>query len=141
VVENARYSGEPGQATFTNENVAAILGLIEETYTTEKAYDISDYEVDHIYPRGRKDEIESAVGEEINLDRIGNLQLLRGKYNREKGDSMPEDWFDDITDPEEGRIRRVNQYPDMTLEPVSAKEFIKRREELLIEYLNDEYVR
>jgi len=85
--------------------------------------------------------VEAAVGEGIDLNRIGNLQLLREEYNREKGDSMPENWFDNISDPEEERIRRVNRYPDMTLKPESAKEFIERREEELIRYLTDEYVR
>jgi hypothetical protein len=141
VVENASYSGDPGQPVFTSKNVAAILGLLDEAYTVERAYDISDYEVDHIYPRSREKEVEAAVGEEVDLNRIGNLQLLREEYNREKRDSMPERWFDDISDSEEERIRRVNRYPDMTLEPESAKEFIERREEELIRYLTDEYVR
>lgn len=142
VVENARYSGEPGQPVFTDQNVAAILGLLDQAYTSEAQYDISDYDVDHIFPKSRQDEIESAVGASVDLDRIGNLQLLRSEYNREeKRKMMPQEWFDDISDAEAERIRRVGQYPDVALEPSEAKRFIERREEQLIEHLSENYVR
>lgn len=95
VVENARYSGEPGQPVFTNQNVAAILGLLDEAYTARATHDISDYDVDHIFPQGKKDEIEAAVGEDVDLDRIGNLQLLLHSHNREEKRQMwPSEWFD-----------------------------------------------
>jgi hypothetical protein len=141
VVENARYSGEPGQPVFTDQNVAAILGLLDEAYTTERRRDIADYDVDHIFPKAREDEINAATGDEVDLDRIGNLQLLLSEDNQEKGTMLPRNWFDTISAAEEERIRRVGQYPDVELRPEKADEFIERREAKLIEHLSKKYVR
>lgn len=144
VVENASYSGEPGQQVFTNLNVASILGLLDEAYTIRSTNDIGDYDVDHIFPQSKAEEVEHAVGHEVNLDRIGNLQLLFHSLNsEEKRDMWPEEWFDTgaISDTEVEEIKRINQYPDVSLEPASAAEFIEAREELFIDHLEDEYVK
>ncbi len=142
VVENAHYSGEPGQPVFTNRNVAAILGLLDDAYTSHATRDIGDYDVDHIFPLNKQDEVETAVGHEVDLNRIGNLQLLYHPLNREeKRDMWPEEWFETIREPEEAEIRRVNQYPDVSLEPDMAEEFIDSREEQLIDHLEERYVK
>lgn len=142
VVENAHYTGEPGQPVFTNKNVAAILGLLDDAYTTHSTRDIGDYDVDHIFPRDKSNEVKEAVGEEVDLDRIGNLQLLYRPLNREeKQETWPTEWFDTVSDAEAEELKRVNQYPEVSLEPHAAKEFIKTREERLIDHLDERYVK
>jgi hypothetical protein len=142
VVKNAHYSGEPGQPVFTNRNVAAILGLLDDAYTSHATRDIGDYDVDHIFPVNKWEDVETAVGSEVDLNRIGNLQLLYRSLNREeKRDMWPEEWFDTISEAEEAEIRRVNQYPDVSLEPELVEEFIDAREEQLINHLDEEYVK
>lgn len=142
VVENAHYTGEPGQPVFTNKNVAAILGLLDEAYTTHSTRDIGDYDVDHIFPRDKAEEIEETVGHEVDLDRIGNLQLLHHPLNREdKREMWPEEWFDTIGDAEVEELKRVNQYPDVSLNPSNVEEFIEAREEQLIDHLDENYVK
>lgn len=140
VVGNARYNpNAPGTVTFTSGNVAAVLGLIDDIYEQEN---ISDYDVDHIFPASREGEVAEAVGEEIDIHRIGNLQLLEAPVNRnQKGDLMPGKWMSDILRPaQEERYRDVNCYPNIDLEPENYKEFVKQREHLLIETLKDRYV-
>jgi hypothetical protein len=95
-----------------------------------------------IFPRAKSDEIEEAVGEEVDLDRIGNLQLLYRPLNREEKQEMwPTEWFGTISDAEEEELKRVNQYPEVSLEPHSAREFIRTREEQLIDHLDGRYVK
>lgn len=143
IVESARYTGEPGQPVFTDQNVTAILGLLDETYTSHATRDIGDYDVDHIFPRSKTAEIETAVGHRVDLDRIGNLQLLHHPLNQEeKREMWPKEWFEssEVSDEEAAEIRRVNQYPKSSLDPASAEHFIVAREEKLIEHLTNEYV-
>jgi hypothetical protein len=142
VIKNANYTGGPGQRVFTNRNVAAILGLLDEVYTSHAIYDIKHYDVDHIFPLAKEETVETAVGHEVDLNRIGNLQLLYHSLNREeKREMWPEDWFETIEDAEEAEIRRVNQYPNMTLKPDMVEEFITSREERLIDHLEEKYVK
>ena len=143
VVENARYTGESGQPVFTNRNVAAILGLLDEAYASHATRDISVYDVDHIFPRSKSEEVAATVGEEVDLNRIGNLQLLYRPLHETKGDAWPEDWFSDQLSPSEAdEIKRVNQYPDdSSLDPASVDAFIEAREEKLIDHLEAKYVK
>jgi len=142
LVEHAKYSGEPGQPVFTNRNVAAILGLLDDVYTSHRSRDISQYDVDHIFPVNKEEEIKAAVGHKVDLNRIGNLQLLYHPLNRdEKRDMWPADWFQNISQHEEAEIRRVNQYPDVSLEPDMAEKFISAREKQLKDYLEQNYVK
>lgn len=140
VVENARYDPHaPGTVTFTSGNVAAVLGLMDDIYSQE---DISDFDVDHIYPASRADEVSEAVGEEIDIHRIGNLQLLDAVVNRkQKKDKMPGNWTNDVLSPAQAdRYKNVNCYPDVPLNPESYNEFVEKREQLLIEELKSRYV-
>ena len=140
-VENTRYSGKPGEPVFTDENAVAVLGLIDESYTTSSTRDISDYQVDHIFPASRAEEIESIAGDDVDLDEVGNLQLLTQSRNKDKGTEWPQDWMDTLSEGESERLKRVNQYPDMEIEPENAAEFIEKRQQKIVEYLTDEYVK
>lgn len=140
VVENARYDPHaPGTVTFTSGNVAAVLGLMDDIYSQE---DISDFDVDHIFPESRADEVSEAVGEEIDIHRIGNLQLLDAVVNRrQKDDKMPGEWMNDVLSPAQAdRYKDVNCYPDVPLDPENYNEFVEKREQLLIEELKSRYV-
>lgn len=141
-VENTRYEGELGEPVFTDKNAVAVLGLIEDSYTTSKMRDISDYQVDHIFPVSRADEVEAAVGGEVDLHKIGNLQLLPQAMNEGKGTQWPQNWMDEeLSDDEAAKLERVNQYPEIELRPENAAEFIEKRQQKLIEHLIDEYVK
>lgn len=140
IVNNARYNpNTPGTVTFTSRNVAAVLGLIDSIYAQE---DISNYDVDHIFPVSRDNEVAEAAGEEIDIHRIGNLQLLGSVVNRQqKGDKMPGEWMDDVLSPAQAdHYRDVNCYPDVELKPENYKEFVEQRERLLINELKSRYV-
>jgi hypothetical protein len=140
VVNNARYNpNAPGAVTFTSRNVAAVLGLIDDIFEQE---DITDYDVDHIFPASRDDEVAEAVGEDVDIHRIGNLQLLDSVVNRrQKGDQMPGKWMNDVLSPAQAdHYRDVNCYPDVELEPENYNEFVEQREQLLIEELKTRYV-
>lgn len=140
-VENTRYSGKPGEPVFTDENAVAVLGLIDESYTSSSTRNISDYQVDHIFPASREEEVENIIGREINLDKIGNLQLLPQPVNENKGTQWPDDWLDTLSTGEGEELKRVNRYPEIELEPENAAEFIDERQQNLIEYLTEKYVK
>lgn len=140
VVKNARYDPHaPGTVTFTSGNVAAVLGLIDDIYAQE---DICDYDTDHIFPASRADEVAEAVGEEVDIHRIGNLQLLGSVVNRQqKDDKMPKKWLTDVLSPaQREQYQEVNCYPEVSLEPENYKEFVEQREQLLINELKNRYV-
>jgi len=142
VVANARYESSPGEPVFTDTDVTAVLGLIEESYTQSTSTSIGDYSVDHIYPKSRAESVSESIGETIDLNRIGNLQLLPHEMNEEiKSDQWPHDWLDDLGNAEAERIQRVNQYPDIEPTPENAQAFIRAREEQITDYLIDKYVK
>lgn len=140
-VRNTKYTGEPGEPVFTDKNAVAVLGLVEESYITSETRDISSYQVDHIFPASRADDVRVAAGEDVNLDRIGNLQLLPGPINETKGTQWPEDWLNSLSDGEAEELKRINLYPDVELSSENAGEFIEARQQKLIEYLIDQYVK
>jgi hypothetical protein len=140
VVNNARYNpNAPGTVTFTSGYVAAVLGLIDDVFEQE---DISDYDVDHIFPASRADEVSEAVDEDVDIHRIGNLQLLDSVVNRrQKGTKMPKKWMDDVLGSAQvDHYREVNCYPDVSLDPENYQEFVEQREQLLVEELKNRYV-
>lgn len=135
IVSDARYpAGVAESRTFSSEDVAAVLGLASGIYTND---DITDYEVDHIFPESRADEVAEAVSvdedEMYSIHRLGNLQLLPADENRNKGDSMPADWMKALTSAERGRYRRMNSYEDLSLDPADYQAFIQEREQRLVE--------
>lgn len=140
VVNNARYNpNAPGTVTFSSRNVAAVLGLIDDIFEQE---DISDYDVDHIFPASRSNKVSEAAGEEVDIHRIGNLQLLDSVVNRrQKGDQMPGKWMNDVLSlAQADHYHDVSCYPDVELEPENYCEFVEQREQLLIEELKSRYV-
>ncbi|WP_152419978.1 GmrSD restriction endonuclease domain-containing protein, partial [Haloferax prahovense] len=142
VVANARYESSPGEPVFTDTDVTAVLGLIEESYTQSMSASIGDYSVDHIYPKSREETVSESIGETVDVDRIGNLQLLPHEMNEEiKSDQWPHEWLDDLGNAEAERIQRVNQYPDVEPTPENAQAFIQAREEQITDYLIDKYVK
>jgi len=140
-VENTRYTGEPGEPVFTDKNAIAVLGLIDESYMTSQIRDISDYQVDHIFPASRADEVEASVGDGVDIHQIGNLQLLPQQVNENKGTRWPRDWLDTLQQEEAEHQKRVNQYPEIEPIPENAAGFIEARQQKLIDYLVDEYVK
>jgi len=71
VVANARYESSPGEPVFTDTDVTAVLGLIEESYTQSTSTSIGDYSVDHIYPKSRKESVSESVGKLLILIESG----------------------------------------------------------------------
>lgn len=140
VVKHAEYNpNATGTVTFTSRNVAAVLGLLDGVYGDRN---ISDYEVDHIFPASRDGEVEAAVGKEINIHRLGNLQLLHHRVNNsEKDDQWPLDWLNDLSEGEQRRYRESNLYPeDIEMTPENYQEFVEKREELIENTLIERYV-
>ncbi|CDK39850.1 DUF1524 domain-containing protein [Halorubrum sp. AJ67] len=136
-VDRSRYDTNSEGALFTNNSVVAILGLIEEAYAGD---DISGYAVDHIYPKNKSREINEAVGDEVDLNRIGNLQLLPQGANEKKSDQLPKDWLYNIGESSSSRVKEINLYPDVEPEKENAIEFIEQREQMITDYLLQKYV-
>jgi hypothetical protein len=140
VVEHARYNpSATGSVTFTSQNVAAVLGLLDGIYGDRN---ISDYEVDHIFPSSRADEVEEAAGEDIDIHRLGNLQLLHHSVNNSEKDAQwPKDWLENLSEGEQRRYQKNNRYPnDVEMIPENFIEFAEKREELIEQSLIDRYV-
>lgn len=131
-INRSTYEHGSRGAEFRNNSVVAILGLIEESYGSE---DISNYAVDHIFPKSKQDQINS-----VDLDRIGNLQLLPQNANRDKSDKLPNEWLKGLDKRAADRVMNVNQYPDIEVERDNAERFIEEREQKLTDYLVDKYV-
>lgn len=134
-------------ATFTEENAA---GILEITYgqrncflTLSLLYDTqhwgtSGYHIDHIIPRSlaNRDKLmgmnlpEARIQEILSsVDRIGNLQLLLGRENREKNDAPFHHWIT-TRDAEFLDRQLVPNNPDLwTVE--NLPEFVRAREELI----------
>ena len=111
------------------------------TTTVRKTTDFNP-NADHIFPASRDDEIVEAVGEDVDIHRIGNLQLLDSVVNRrQKGTKMPGKWTSDVLSAAQmDHYREVNCYPDVAIEPENYKEFVEQREQLLIDELKSRYV-
>ena len=141
LVDEARY--EPGKDTtgkFGTKEAAAVLGLLRETYAAD---DSANFQIDHIYPKSRVDEVEAANGCEVDIHRLGNLQLLPERENRPgaKGTAMPSEWLDNLGPAEEDRYRRVNLYPDaIEATPSNYNAFVEARERRIVEYICHTYV-
>jgi hypothetical protein len=138
-VHEGRYEKQEGDKIFTSEDVAAILSLL---MNKEQVKDLRGYEVDHIYPQSKKDDIEESVGKEIDIHRIGNLQLLKSNVNNnEKDDLIPNEWINKLNDSEFQKYRKNNQYPDdWEGEKSEYDDFVSKREDLIIESLCDYYI-
>lgn len=148
-VTEARYevSDEDERSVFKTEDAAAVLGLLNDSFDI---MDLSEYDVDHIFPRDKAGVVESTAGPDVDIHRIGNLQLLRKSENRSenrKGSKLPADWVTD-TSPE---FRRTllhdycypfNEADEDTfvdgLSPSNYKEFAAARENEIVDALSDE---
>jgi len=140
VVDHASYNpNATGSVTFTSRNVAAVLGLLDGIYGGRN---ISDYEVYHIFPASTADEVEAASGTDVDIHRLGNLQLLHHRVNNsEKGTLWPSDWFDGLEPDEQRHYRENNLYPDgVEMSPENFTEFAEKREEKIKQSLIDHYV-
>ncbi len=97
---------------------------------------------DHIFPRslftpakllsrGLNEEEHQFYSEKYN--RLGNLQLLEGVPNKEKGASEFEDWLFDFFQTEDEKLlyRKKNYIPDGDLSFNNFKDFIVNREGLI----------
>lgn len=140
-VNNTKYKKGQGDVTFTNTDVAAVLGLLDDTYSGEE---IKQFQVDHIFPQKdeKVEEIKKAAGtEDIDIHRIGNLQLiLRGRH-KDKLEKWPKEWFTNKSDSIEEEIKSKNLYPDIELKPGNFKEFVEAREEKIKSELKNKYVK
>jgi 5-methylcytosine-specific restriction endonuclease McrA len=130
-------SSANASGVFRSKQVAAILGLLEDSYTEQS---VGQLELDHIYPKSKVDTYETATGESVDVHRIGNLQLLEKDVNHAKGDKLPLEWFDDLTEPEKEKYRRINFFPEIEPFPENFNEFVEARERRIREYLATEYV-
>ncbi|WP_049982482.1 DUF262 domain-containing protein [Halorubrum sp. BV1] len=123
---------------FRSKQVAAILGLLEESYTEQS---VGRLELDHIYPKSKQDSYEAAVDDSVDVHRIGNLQLLEKDVNNSKGDKLPLEWFDELTEAEIEKYRRINCFPDTEPNKENYTDFVEAREEQIRDYLVDKYVK
>jgi hypothetical protein len=139
VVMDSRYDDTADTAVFGGKGVIAILGLLEESYTIDET-DIRDYEIDHIYPQSKGDQISQSTTQDVDLDRVGNLQLLPRTVNKSKGSKLPEDWYDEIDPTAAENLQQINQFPDIKPQKENAAEFIEKREEHIVTYLTEKYV-
>lgn len=137
-VKDTRYAGNENSSSFTDSKAISILGLLYEESIDKQ--DISDYEVDHIYPKKKREQIVEATGKEIDLDRVGNLQLLLQSENRKKGSKLPNEWIKSYPQRLKKEIKETSKYPDIDLDAENANEFINEREEKIFKYLVDNYV-
>lgn len=140
VVRDARYKpNTAGTTTFTSRNVAAVLGLLDGIYGERN---ISDYEVDHIFPVSRVDEISDTTRDKIEIHRLGNLQLLHRRVNNsDKHTQLPLNWFSDLPASDQSHYQEHNLYPeDVEMTPENYTEFVEKREELIEKTLIDRYV-
>ncbi len=138
VVKNTKYKKTDGDQKFTSTDVASVLGLLDEAYTGE---DIGRFQVDHIFPKKEEkvSELENRVGEEVDIHRIGNLQLILKTDHKNKLGKWPRKWFD--KKPNGEQIKQDNLYPeDIELKPENYKEFVEAREEKIKEKLKEKYV-
>ncbi|SDF53988.1 Protein of unknown function [Halorubrum xinjiangense] len=139
IVEQAEYQNATSSSIFSNWDVAAILDLSTPyaQYTS-----VDKLEVDHIYPEARASEIANELGvdeEEINIHRIGNLQLLPREKNRQKSDKPPIKWLQNgLGDVEKDEIKRVNNFPDEYPSVENYQEFVEAREKKIIEAVTEE---
>ena len=115
---------------------------MREIFTAVGDRNISDYEVDHIFPASRDQEIKEAAGEDIDIHRIGNFQLLHHRVNNsEKGTQWPKGWLDDVSEGEKRRYHENNLYPDdIEMTPENFSEFTEEREKLIKQSLINRYV-
>ncbi|AXG06564.1 DUF262 domain-containing protein [Haloplanus rubicundus] len=141
IVKHAEYQNSTSSDVFSSWDVAAILNL--STPYAQFA-DADSLEVDHIYPQSKAekiaDELDLDEGNEINIHRVGNLQLLPGEKNRQKGSKEPANWLqDDLSDHERGEYKRVNNFPDAYYPLVdNYPDFVREREEMIIESITEE---
>lgn len=112
--------------------------------------DLKNYfHVDHIYPKSKfnKNTLKSFLDEEkIGVwkdwsNYIGNLQLLEGKENMSKNDSLPEEWLNYIYDNNMSRKKeyREKNYinPELELTWDNFETFFEEREQRLIKKLRN----
>ncbi|UOO95619.1 DUF262 domain-containing HNH endonuclease family protein [Halococcus dombrowskii] len=136
-VDRARYNTTAGEDDrFTHSGVAAVLALLDEAHSE---HDIDNLAVDHIYPVAQREAIAAANDGEINLHRIGNLQLLNSSENASKGDNLPDDWLSGKSDGRREFIRDANLYPDGNVSIDKYNSFVERREKLMKDWLTERY--
>ncbi|WP_146417589.1 DUF262 domain-containing protein [Haloarcula hispanica] len=139
IVKQAEYQNSTPSGIFSNWDVAAILDLSTPyaQYTS-----VDKLEVDHIFPEAKAGEIAdelSIAEDELNIHRIGNLQLLPSEKNRQKSDKLPIEWLqNDLGDVEKDEIKRVNNFPDDYPTVENYREFIEAREKDIIEAVTEE---
>jgi len=130
-------SSANSSGVFRSKQVAAILGLLEESYTEQS---VGRLELDHIYPKSKQDSYQDAVGEPTDVHRIGNLQLLEEDVNQSKGDLLPIEWLEQLSEPEVGKYCRINLFPEVEPTVDNYTSFVEAREDRIREYLIDKYV-
>lgn len=139
MVGEASYgTGNTDRDKFSDWEVAAILNLSTPTFSH---MNMSNIEVDHIYPKSKIEEISNVTGideSEINIHRVGNLQLLPESVNREKGTKLPVQWLSSLDGTEEAKYKRVNNFPSTTPTPGNYIQFVEQREEQLVDEIADE---
>lgn len=94
--------------------------LLTHLYEKERRAGHEEYEVDHIFPRGKLGDAEyleeQGVSSELvewyreNRDHIANLQLLTGRENKSKSDRDFSDWMIRIENGKVNSIDCIEQY-------------------------------
>lgn len=102
----------------------------------------ADLHIDHIFPKaifgdGRKHESKIRESYQIGcsgiVDNLGNLQLLLGRENLEKGSMRFEQWMD-MRDPGYLRIHLIPEDSSLWI-PLRFQEFVREREKLITQRL------
>ena len=143
LVFNQEEVEELADTEYSSPGVFALLSLIFPFVDPGKLF-----HVDHIFPftkfskrKLRDADVSDEKIEEFRdrANRLGNLQLLPGRVNTEKGATMPVEWLASKY-PDEGRRRRFQD--DHLLGSVPEKmtefgEFYDARRQCLVERINE----
>lgn len=138
IVEQARYQKASSSDVFSSWDVAAVLDL---STPFAQFSTVEELQVDHIYPVSKREEIADKLGveiEEVDVHRIGNLQLLPKEKNLQKSDKMPIKWQNELSEPEKGEIRRVNNFPEEYPTAENYRQFVNEREKKIAEAVTEE---
>lgn len=149
----SNFKGEPKSLIFSDDDIKTLLDYKynqKHTFTVlSLLYPTLDYRnmfhMDHIFPKSmftwkklaKKDltvKEEEFFMSKYNL--IGNLQLLEGAFNQEKGSTECDKWLTKAyrNEEERAKVKRFHNIPnDISLEFTNFKEFFNKREEQMLE--------
>ena len=121
------------KAKYSTQLSWAILTILYP----DNDYSGETFHEDHIYPQVKLSALP--YDQQLDGNTVANLQLLKGRLNREKSDTMPEEWIEKHC--KECNIS-INEYKnknyipcDIYIDEQNFAQYIKSRKELIFETL------